>query len=38
MVVEIIKVNHQIDRSFYKLFDLSRREIDLVEAMPFSYL
>lgn len=38
MVGEIIKINHQIDRTFYKLFDLTRREVELVEEMPFTYL
>ncbi|BBY84170.1 Eco57I restriction-modification methylase domain-containing protein [Mycolicibacterium pulveris] len=38
MVTEITKLNQQIDRSFYKLFGLTRREVGMVEAMPFSYL
>ena len=36
-VAEIVKINQQIDRGFYKLFNLTRREIALVEAMEFSY-
>lgn len=38
LVTEITKLNQQIDRGFYKLFGLTRREADLVEAMPFRYL
>jgi hypothetical protein len=37
-VAEIIKLNLQIERQFWKLFGLTRREIGLVVAMPFSYL
>ncbi|WP_006247148.1 Eco57I restriction-modification methylase domain-containing protein [Mycolicibacterium tusciae] len=37
-VAEIMKLNQQIDRAFYKLFGLTRREVELVEAMEFSYL
>ncbi|WP_100464788.1 Eco57I restriction-modification methylase domain-containing protein [Mycobacteroides abscessus] len=37
-VSEILKLNQQIDRTFYKLFGLTRREIELVEAMEFTYL
>lgn len=37
-VDEIMKISHQIDRAFYKMFNLTRREIALVEAMEFSYL
>lgn len=37
-VTEIVKLTQQIDRSFYKLFGLTRREIETVEAMEFTYL
>jgi hypothetical protein len=37
-VAEIVKLNQQIDRGFYKMFGLTKREIELVEAMEFSYL
>ncbi|GFM17878.1 type I restriction-modification system methyltra nsferase subunit [Mycobacterium sp. PO1] len=37
-VAEIAKLTQQIDRSFYKLFGLTRREIELVEAMEFTIL
>lgn len=37
-VAEIIKLNVQIDRQFWKLFGLTRREIELVVAMPFTYV
>lgn len=37
-VSEIVKLNQQIDRGFYKLFGLTRREIATVEAMEFDYL
>lgn len=38
MFIEITKLNQQVDRSFYKLFGLTRRELKLVEVTPCNYL
>lgn len=36
-VAEIVKLNQQIDRSLYRLFGLTRREVELMGVMEFTY-